>query len=348
MATASRPWVVRIERESTRMSAMWDPEMPFAIGQPLRWVIEWLPDSRTLRLLDTRTQKTFEKVLTPGADHAQFELTSRSRVTLWREQARTMSPTLQATQLGTDDHSKVFRLRAMQSIAALALSFIVLPLIPKPRKIEVVQAPVQVMQLAQSMAPKPVPRTAAAAMVQSKTFASRLRSFVKGSASRWLAATSFNSFSSNTFTKFTAAFGNSATGGGPEVRAGLSKSAAGGGGGIAGTSDWVNLDTLAANVQEGLSKDEVGEVIHKHMKEVRYCYETAMMRVPDLEGKLVVAFTIGRAGSVKTSAVSSSTLPDSRLNDCILGRLAGWKFPQPKGGIDVAVTYPFLFKTLGK
>jgi TonB family protein len=73
-----------------------------------------------------------------------------------------------------------------------------------------------------------------------------------------------------------------------------------------------------------------------------------MIRTPDLEGKLVVAFTIGRAGSVKTSAVSSSTLPDTRLNDCILSRLANWKFPQPKGGIDVAVTYPFLFKTLGK
>jgi len=342
------PWVVRIERNSSRMSALWDPEMPFTVGQPLRWVLEWLPETRTLRLLDTHTQKTIEKSLEKGAEHAQFQLTPQSKLTLWREKAKKVSPTLQPRELGTDDQSRIFRTRAFQSVGALALAFIVLPLLPKPRKLEIVQAPVQVMQLAQSMAPKPVPKSASAAMAQSKSFSSRLKSFVKGSASRWLAATSFNSFSSNTFTKFTASFGNGATSGGPQIRAGLSNSAAGGGGGIAGTSEWVNLDTLAASVQEGLTKDEVGEVIHKHMKEVRYCYETAMIRTPDLEGKLVVAFTIGRAGSVKTSAVSSSTLPDTRLNDCILSRLANWKFPQPKGGIDVAVTYPFLFKTLGK
>ncbi|MFN7685472.1 MAG: AgmX/PglI C-terminal domain-containing protein [Oligoflexia bacterium] len=342
----TRPWVIRIERDSTRISALWNPETPFTIGQPLRWVLEWLPETRTLRLMDTLNQRTFEKKL--EGDHAAFELTSKSRLTLWREQALQMSPTLQSAELGTDDQGRVFRVRAMQSIAALALCFLALPLLPKPRQIEMVQAPVQIMELAKSMAPKPVPRTAAATLAQSKSFSSRLKSFVQGSASRWLAATSFHSFSASTFTKFTASFGNAAASGGPQVRAGLSKSEAGGGGGIAGTSDWVNLDTLAASVQEGLTKDEVGEVIHKHMKEVRYCYETAMMRVPDLEGKLVVAFTIGNAGAVKTSAVRSSTLPDSRLNDCILGRLTHWKFPKPKGGIDVAVTYPFLFKTLGK
>jgi TonB family protein len=111
---------------------------------------------------------------------------------------------------------------------------------------------------------------------------------------------------------------------------------------------FVSMDVAGAAVDEGLTKDEVGEVIHRHLSEVRYCYESAMIRSPDLEGKLMVNFTIGGTGMVKSTEVKSSTLPDPRLDDCILRRLATWKFPNPRGAIDVAVTYPFIFKTLGR
>lgn len=108
-------------------------------------------------------------------------------------------------------------------------------------------------------------------------------------------------------------------------------------------------DGLAgAAIEEGLTKDEVGEVIHKHISEVRYCYESAMVRSPDVEGKLIVNFTIAHAGNVKTAEVKTSTLPDAKLDDCILRRLVTWNFPQTKGGVDVAITYPFIFKTLGR
>ena len=109
---------------------------------------------------------------------------------------------------------------------------------------------------------------------------------------------------------------------------------------------FVSMDIAGAAVDEGLTKDEVGEVIHRHLSEVRYCYESAMIRTPDLEGKLMTAFVIGGNGVVKSTEVKSSTVPDPRLDDCILRRLATWKFPKPRGGIDVAVAYPFIFKTL--
>lgn len=114
-----------------------------------------------------------------------------------------------------------------------------------------------------------------------------------------------------------------------------------------GTS-FIDLDTGASNVATGLTKDEVGKVIHAHLSEIRYCYESAMVRAPDVEGRLVVDFTIGGNGLVKSSAVKTSTLPDPRLDDCVLRRLVKWKFPLPKGGVDVAVTYPFIFKSLGQ
>jgi TonB family protein len=110
----------------------------------------------------------------------------------------------------------------------------------------------------------------------------------------------------------------------------------------------VSLALEESIVEEGLTREEVGEVIHKHMSEIRYCYESSLMRTPDIEGKLNTSFVIDGTGIVKTAAVKSSTLPDPRLDDCILRRLKTWKFPKPKGGIDVPVTYPFVFKTLGR
>jgi hypothetical protein len=111
---------------------------------------------------------------------------------------------------------------------------------------------------------------------------------------------------------------------------------------------FVSMDIANSTVEDGLTKDEVGEVIHRHLSEVRYCYESAMIRTPDIEGKLIVDFTIGGAGAVKTAEAKQSTLPDPRLDDCIIRRLMTWKFPTPKGGVEVAVTYPFIFKTLGR
>jgi TonB family protein len=111
---------------------------------------------------------------------------------------------------------------------------------------------------------------------------------------------------------------------------------------------FVDLDMGGGTVQEGLTKDEVGKVIHAHLSEIRYCYESAMIRNPDVEGKLLVDFTIGGQGIVKVSSVKQSTLGDPSLDDCILRRLNKWAFPKPKGGVDVSVTYPFIFKTLGR
>jgi len=139
-----------------------------------------------------------------------------------------------------------------------------------------------------------------------------------------------------------AAVGGEGTGGGK----GYGKNAAGGVEGQGGS--FVGMDLGGVSVEEGLSKDEVGEVIHKHMSEVRYCYESALIRSPDVEGKLMVAFTIGGNGLIKSAEVKSSTLSDAGLDDCILRRLKSWKFPQPRGHVDVAVGYPFIFKSLGR
>ncbi|HAR42892.1 MAG TPA: hypothetical protein DCS07_09735 [Bdellovibrionales bacterium] len=111
---------------------------------------------------------------------------------------------------------------------------------------------------------------------------------------------------------------------------------------------FVSLDTRASDVDEGLSKEEVGAVIHRHLNEIRYCYESAMVHSPSVEGKLLVGFSIAGNGSVRSADVKSSSLSDSGLGDCVLRHLSSWRFPKTKGGINVSVSYPFIFKSLGR
>ena len=81
--------------------------------------------------------------------------------------------------------------------------------------------------------------------------------------------------------------------------------------------------------------------------EIRYCQETASLYHPNLEGKLIVQFGITPNGTVEKLSVQSSTLQDKTLEECIMKRLATWKFPKPKGGVHVNVSYPLIFKNLG-
>ncbi len=110
--------------------------------------------------------------------------------------------------------------------------------------------------------------------------------------------------------------------------------------------DYLKLALDEASIDEGLSRDEVGRIIHSKISEIRYCYESSILRNPDVEGKLVVDFVIASTGSIKTASVKESSLRDPRLDECILKRLTRWAFPSPKSGVEVAVTYPFIFKSL--
>jgi TonB family protein len=109
----------------------------------------------------------------------------------------------------------------------------------------------------------------------------------------------------------------------------------------------ITLDAGMASVEQGLTKEEVGAVIERHKSEIRYCYEAAMLREPRVEGRISLAFTIDKAGRVVKAGVANSSVNDPRLAQCLLARLPNWKFPNPKGGVSVDVSYPFVFKTLG-
>jgi TonB family protein len=97
----------------------------------------------------------------------------------------------------------------------------------------------------------------------------------------------------------------------------------------------------------GLDKDVIAKIIRSHQNEIKYCYETELNKNPSLAGKVAVAFTIDPAGGVSEANVTETTLNNPAAENCMLSRIRRWKFPEPKGGGVVAVTYPWLFSPAG-
>ena len=95
--------------------------------------------------------------------------------------------------------------------------------------------------------------------------------------------------------------------------------------------------------QGALDRDRVEAVIRDHQAQVEDCYGQALARDPELAGRLVVKIVIAGDGSVSAAQVPESDLDDTALAECLTGRVEGWRFPEPRGGGIVIVSYPFQF-----
>ena len=96
-----------------------------------------------------------------------------------------------------------------------------------------------------------------------------------------------------------------------------------------------------------LDKEIIRRVIRSHLKEVKYCYETELVRKPDLYGRLTVQFTITPTGTVSSSAVEQSTVGNRNVEQCVAAAVKRWTFPQPEDGGIVLVSYPFVLQAPG-
>ncbi len=133
--------------------------------------------------------------------------------------------------------------------------------------------------------------------------------------------------------------------GGKAGGTGAYKSGTGLGNGNTGTGE-VGIDDEESVVEGGLDREVIAAVIREHLGQVRYCYERQLAGTPDLLGKVKVRFGIDASGSVFTQSIGQSTLKSAMVEECILRRIAKWKFPKPKGGTQVTVSYPFIFKSV--
>jgi len=97
----------------------------------------------------------------------------------------------------------------------------------------------------------------------------------------------------------------------------------------------------AAMVKGSLSKEVIRRIVHRHINEVKFCYEKQLSQRPDLSGRVAIKFIISGTGAVQMAAVASSTLGNAQVENCIAQAVRRWTFPQPEGGGIVIVTYPF-------
>jgi hypothetical protein len=73
------------------------------------------------------------------------------------------------------------------------------------------------------------------------------------------------------------------------------------------------------------------------------CYKDGLRTNPSLQGRVSVAFVIGRDGTVTTAHdTTGSDIGDQNVRSCVVKSFYGLSFPEPAGGI-VSVTYPFTF-----
>jgi hypothetical protein len=98
----------------------------------------------------------------------------------------------------------------------------------------------------------------------------------------------------------------------------------------------------------GLSRTDIQTVISRVMPQIKQCYEKELDSDPALEGKLTMRWVVTADGAVADALVSQNTFRGEGAKptgDCVLGIIARLKFPQPKGGGKVFVTYPFVFSS---
>lgn len=116
-------------------------------------------------------------------------------------------------------------------------------------------------------------------------------------------------------------------------------------GGSVGMGDVAVVDE-ETSIEGGLDRDVIADYIKRNLGQIRYCYERQLSSDKNLYGKVMVRFTIGASGAVGDPKIDNTTMRNAMVEGCILRRVANWKFPEPKGGTMVKVSYPFLFKAL--
>jgi hypothetical protein len=90
-----------------------------------------------------------------------------------------------------------------------------------------------------------------------------------------------------------------------------------------------------------LTKSQIRAVVRGEAADVRHCYGLALAARPDLSGRVVARFVIAGDGSVREAEIVDDEMPVAEVGRCIREAVLQWKFPRPRGGREVPVTYPF-------
>ena len=111
-----------------------------------------------------------------------------------------------------------------------------------------------------------------------------------------------------------------------------------------GQTTEIGIPAAEATLTGALDKELIRRVVRENQRQIRHCYERLLQRNPGLAGRVTVRWRIDADGSVGESEVAESTVNTPALGACLADAVRGWKFPRPKGGGVVRVSYPFVFR----
>jgi len=94
-------------------------------------------------------------------------------------------------------------------------------------------------------------------------------------------------------------------------------------------------------VMGSLDKAFVRRYLHRHLEQIRYCYEKELLARPSLHGQIATSFTIAPDGKV---VAASATGFDDGIAQCVADVLRRIEFPASHNET-VRVNYPFTFRT---
>jgi TonB family protein len=138
----------------------------------------------------------------------------------------------------------------------------------------------------------------------------------------------------------TAARGGSSRTGGDSSGGSGSTSTSTGGGGPAAPS--LSDPGLGRSGGRTISPDQIQATIQQNSGQVRACYERELKSSPSLQGKVVVAWTIGADGRVRSPRAARNSTGNRELSGCVKRALRTWVFPKSESPQDIE--YPFVFK----
>ena len=96
-------------------------------------------------------------------------------------------------------------------------------------------------------------------------------------------------------------------------------------------------------ISEGLPLELIQMVVEENQIQLRYCYEIQLLKSPDLQGEVNSEWQISPEGVIAQLQLASSVFEGSEFFSCLEKKMKSWKFPKPKGGVNVMVKYPMRF-----
>jgi hypothetical protein len=104
----------------------------------------------------------------------------------------------------------------------------------------------------------------------------------------------------------------------------------------------VKMPYMESDVTGGYPKEIVQRIVRANFPRFRQCYEQALKVDPELKGTVSTKFIIDQTGAVETASYAGGTLPDAKVQTCVVSTFYTMGFPAPENG-KALVTYPIAF-----